>query len=89
MPAPALGKKWCIAKLEVSDAALQANIDYVCSTGVDCGPIQPHGTCFSPNTVRAHASYIMNTFYQINGRHDFNCDFSNTGVVTFSDPSKC
>ncbi|KAM7494903.1 hypothetical protein LguiB_029512 [Lonicera macranthoides] len=87
LPAPVLGKKWCVAKLEASDAALQANIDYVCSTGVNCGPIQPHGTCFSPNTVRAHASYIMNTFYQINGRHDFNCDFSNTGVITFSDPS--
>ncbi|CAK9136236.1 unnamed protein product [Ilex paraguariensis] len=86
--APSKGKKWCVPKPEASDAALQANIDYVCSKGADCSPIQAGGACFQPNTVRAHASYVMNAFYQANGRNDFNCDFSNTGSVTFADPSK-
>lgn len=85
---PAQGKKFCVAKAEASDAALQANIDYVCSKGADCKPIQSGGACFNPNNVRAHASYIMNTFYQTNGRNDFNCDFSKTGVITTADPSK-
>jgi hypothetical protein len=81
------GKKWCVAKAEASEAQLQANIDYVCSNGADCKPIQAGGACFNPNSVRSHASFIMNAFYQSNGRHDFNCDFKSTGAITLSDPS--
>jgi len=95
LPAPAApkpkpaqgGKKWCVPKASATDAALQANIDYICSQGFDCKPIQPGGGCFNPNTVRAHASYIMNVFYQKEGRNNFNCDFRNTGAITASDPS--
>ncbi|MBA0844450.1 hypothetical protein Goarm_001547, partial [Gossypium armourianum] len=29
----------------------------------------------------------MNAYYQANGRHDFNCDFNRTGVITSTDPS--
>ncbi|MBA0700210.1 hypothetical protein Goari_001777, partial [Gossypium aridum] len=85
--APSSGSgKWCVAKSNASDAALQANIDYVCSSGVDCKPIQSGGACFNPNNVRSHASYAMNAYYQANGRHDFNCDFNRTGVITSTDP---
>lgn len=82
-------KKWCVPKAEATDAQLQSNIDYVCSqSGMDCGPIQANGACFNPNTVRAHASYAMNSWYQSKGRNDFDCDFSGTGAITSSDPSK-
>ncbi|PON88726.1 X8 domain containing protein [Trema orientale] len=81
------GKKWCVPKLEAGSQALQANIDYVCSSGVDCKPIQPGGPCFEPNDVRSHASFVMNSFYQINGRHDYNCDFAKTGVLTTANPN--
>lgn len=83
----ASGAKFCVAKAEASDAALQANIDYVCSKGADCKPIQAGGACFDPNSVRAHAQFIMNSYYQTNGRNAFNCDFSGTGVITTNDPS--
>ncbi|KAJ0718769.1 putative X8 domain-containing protein [Helianthus annuus] len=86
--APAQGKKWCVPKSNATPAALQSNIDYVCSHGTDCRPIQAGGACFQPNNVRAHAAFVMNSFYQSNGRHDFNCDFAQTGVITFTDPSK-
>lgn len=82
------GKLWCVPKQDASEQALQSNIDYVCSNGVDCKPIQVGGPCFEPNTVKAHASYIMNSYYQAYGRHAANCDFSNTAVVTSVDPSK-
>lgn len=36
----------------------------------------------------AHASYLMNSYYQTKGRNDFNCDFQNTGLITNVDPSK-
>lgn len=87
-PSPTKSKKWCVSKADATDKALQANIDYVCSQGMDCKPIQAGGACFSPDNVRSHASYIMNSYYQSHGRNDFNCDFSQTAVLTTSDPSK-
>ncbi|KAM7460299.1 hypothetical protein LguiB_036347 [Lonicera macranthoides] len=83
------GKKWCIAKPDATDAVLQNNIEWLCSTqGIDCKPTQYGGPCFEPNTKMAHASYLMNSYYQTNGRNDFNCDFQNTGLITNVDPSK-
>ncbi|XP_004308857.1 PREDICTED: glucan endo-1,3-beta-glucosidase-like [Fragaria vesca subsp. vesca] len=82
------GKVWCIAKPGATNQALQANLDYACSQpgGVDCGPIQPGGACFDED-VRARASYAMNSYYQVKGGNDFNCDFSGTGLITITDPS--
>ncbi|XP_010922329.1 glucan endo-1,3-beta-glucosidase isoform X1 [Elaeis guineensis] len=86
-PAPS-GRKWCVPKSDASDAALQANINYACSSGiVDCKPIQEGGACFLPNSLRAHAAFAMNAYYQAAGRHNFNCDFSNSAVITSADPS--
>ncbi|KAL8463109.1 hypothetical protein ACS0TY_033943 [Phlomoides rotata] len=87
-PSPAPGaKKWCVPKQGVSDDALQDNIDYVCSQGLDCTPIQPGGACYDPDNRRSHAAFAMNAYYQTEGRHDFNCDFSGSGVITTTDPS--
>ncbi|KAK1587045.1 hypothetical protein Q3G72_008880 [Acer saccharum] len=89
-PAPGPGSvtgRWCVPKPGTSNAALQANIDYVCGTGLDCKPIQQGGSCFDPNDVRSHAAYAMDAFYQANGHHDYNCDFNKTGLIVHSDPS--
>lgn len=86
-PSPGNGRKWCVAKGDASAEALQANIDYACSNGVDCRAIQLGGSCFLPNTLHSHASYAMNAYYQSHGRSDFNCDFSKTGIIATSDPS--
>lgn len=89
LPAPARGgQQWCVPKADASNEALQANINYVCSQGVDCRPIQPGGVCYAANNVRALATYAMNAYYQANGRHDFNCDFSHSGVITSTNPSE-
>ncbi|KAF3433707.1 hypothetical protein FNV43_RR24810 [Rhamnella rubrinervis] len=85
--APAPARKWCVAKKEATSQQLQANIDYVCSSGVDCKVIQPGGACFEPNDLWSHASFIMNSYYHVSGRHDYNCDFSHTAVLTSVDPS--
>ncbi|KAL5704583.1 hypothetical protein ACHQM5_022989 [Ranunculus cassubicifolius] len=78
---------WCIPKSGVSDAQLQGNIDYVCSHGFDCSPIQPGGACFLPNTIASHAAYAMNVLYQTSGRNPWNCDFSSTATLTSTNPS--
>ncbi|KAK1415170.1 hypothetical protein QVD17_30942 [Tagetes erecta] len=81
------GKTWCIPKTEANEKILQTNIDYVCGLGFDCQSIREGGRCFYPNSVRAHAAYAMNVYYQATGKHDYDCDFSGTGVITSNNPS--
>lgn len=76
-----------MAKTGADATTLQNNINYACAF-VDCKPIQSGGGCFDPNNVQSHASFVMNAYYQANGRNDNACDFKGTGMVTSSDPSK-
>jgi hypothetical protein len=85
---PVEGKQWCLPKAGVDPDTLQRNIDYVCGLGLNCGPIEEGGSCFEPNTVRAHAAYAMNVYYQAMGRYGYDCDFDQTGAITDVDPSK-
>ncbi|XP_012071830.2 glucan endo-1,3-beta-glucosidase 7 [Jatropha curcas] len=78
---------WCVPKAGVSDAQLQANLDYACGHGVDCSPIQPGGACFEPNTVASHAAFAMNLLYQTSDRNPVNCDFSQTATLSSKNPS--
>lgn len=81
-------QQWCIASPRATDAGLQANIEWGCSTGgVDCGPIQMGGNCWNPDTVRSHASFVMNRYYKNQGEFKDACDFNGTGDIVFKDPS--
>ncbi|XP_010267530.1 PREDICTED: glucan endo-1,3-beta-glucosidase [Nelumbo nucifera] len=80
-------KRWCLPKSDADPKALQNNIDYVCGLGFDCRPIQDGGACFLPNTVQAHAAYVMNAYYQATGRNAYDCDFAQTGAISTVDPS--
>ncbi|CAA0818513.1 Carbohydrate-binding X8 domain superfamily protein [Striga hermonthica] len=82
--------KYCVAKPSTSDEALLENIDYVCrEQGIKgCETFQKDSNpCYSPNTPVNHASQAMNLYYQAKGRHDFNCDFKDTGLITITPPS--
>lgn len=80
---------WCVPKNDVSDPELQSALDYACGQqSVDCGPIQPGGACYEPNTLRSHAAFAMNQLYQVAGRNSWNCDFSQSAVLTSTNPSK-
>ncbi|XP_010499944.1 PREDICTED: major pollen allergen Ole e 10-like [Camelina sativa] len=78
---------WCIATLTATNAQLQDNINFACSQGVDCRPIRPGGSCFVPDTLVNHASYVMNAYYQSHGRTPEACSFKNTGTFAATDPS--
>ncbi|XP_010942826.1 glucan endo-1,3-beta-glucosidase 7 [Elaeis guineensis] len=79
---------WCVPKEGATDEELQTNLDYACGqAGVDCGPIQPGGACYEPNTVRSHAAYAMNQLYQMSGRNPWNCDFQQSATLTSANPS--
>ncbi|CAN0876923.1 PLASMODESMATA CALLOSE-BINDING PROTEIN 3 [Linum grandiflorum] len=77
---------WCVCK-DMGDAVLQKTLDYACGAGADCNPTRPNGPCFQPNTVRAHCSYAVNSYFQKKGQSPAACDFSATAAISTSDPS--
>ncbi|BAF13230.1 PLASMODESMATA CALLOSE-BINDING PROTEIN 2 [Oryza sativa Japonica Group] len=78
---------WCICRQDMPDSTLQKTLDYACGDGADCKPIQQSGACFSPDTVKAHCSYAVNSFYQRNNQNSQACVFSGTATLVTTDPS--
>ncbi|XP_078151608.1 uncharacterized protein LOC144546894 [Carex rostrata] len=77
---------WCIASQSASQTALQVALDYACGYGgADCSAIQQGGTCFNPDTLRDHASYAFNNYYQKNPVST-SCDFGGAAILTSVDP---
>ncbi|RWW76110.1 hypothetical protein BHE74_00015827 [Ensete ventricosum] len=85
---PSSGQSWCVASQTASQTALQVALDYACGYGgADCSTIQQGGSCFDPDTVRDHASYAFNDYYQKNPIPT-SCDFGGTAAIINVDPSK-
>ncbi|KAH7545355.1 hypothetical protein FEM48_Zijuj01G0084800 [Ziziphus jujuba var. spinosa] len=81
--------QWCIADEQVPDDELQKALDWACGKDrADCSKIQPNQPCFLPNTVRDHASYAFNSYYQKFKPHGATCYFNAAAYVTDLDPSK-
>ncbi|KAK2994910.1 hypothetical protein RJ640_012103 [Escallonia rubra] len=78
---------WCVASQSASQTALQVALDYACGYGgADCSAIQSGGSCYNPNSIRDHASYAFNSYYQKNPV-PASCNFGGTAVTTSTDPS--
>ncbi|RDX63337.1 Plasmodesmata Callose-binding protein 5 [Mucuna pruriens] len=81
------GASWCIASPTASQNALQVALDYACGYGgADCSAIQPGGSCYNPNSIRDHASYAFNKYYQKNPVPN-SCNFGGTAVIISTNPS--
>ncbi|KAL6636886.1 hypothetical protein ACP70R_024458 [Stipagrostis hirtigluma subsp. patula] len=78
---------WCVCRPELPDSTLQKTLDYACGAGADCKPILQSGACFAPDTVKAHCSYAVNSFYQRNNQNPQACIFSGTTILSTNDPS--
>ncbi|OIW16315.1 hypothetical protein TanjilG_19031 [Lupinus angustifolius] len=81
------GASYCIASPTASNTALQVALDYACGYGgADCSAIQSGGSCYNPNSIRDHASYAFNKYYQKNPVPN-SCNFGGTAVNTNTNPS--
>lgn len=82
--------EWCIADEQTPDDDLQTALDWACGKGgADCSKIQAaHQPCFLPNTIRDHASFAFNNYYQKFKHKGATCYFNAAALITDLDPSK-
>lgn len=84
-----LPEQWCIADEQTTDEVLQSALDWACGKGgADCSKIQVHQPCYFPNTVRDHASYAFNSYWQRLKHKGGSCYFNGAAFVTEVNPSK-
>ncbi|KAE9597340.1 putative X8 domain-containing protein [Lupinus albus] len=82
-----LGAIYCISKDGVDNDELQKALDYACGFGADCGPIQPNGPCFEPNTVKDHCNYAFNSYYLNMQSVGGTCHFAGAATTTPTPPT--
>ncbi|KAL2327434.1 hypothetical protein Fmac_020861 [Flemingia macrophylla] len=80
------GGQWCVASQSAAESTLKVALDYACGYGADCSAIQPGANCYNPNTLKDHASYAFNDYYQKNTAPT-SCAFGGTATLTNKDPS--
>uniref|UniRef100_A0AAU0QIG1 Glucan endo-1,3-beta-glucosidase n=1 Tax=Allium sativum TaxID=4682 RepID=A0AAU0QIG1_ALLSA len=81
--------QWCVASDTATDSALQEALDWACSTegGANCSLIQPAGICFQPDTLKDHASFAFNDYWQKFKTQGGSCDFKGSAVLINNNPS--
>ncbi|XP_020087448.1 glucan endo-1,3-beta-glucosidase 4 isoform X2 [Ananas comosus] len=83
-----LGRQWCIADEQATDELLQQALDWACGVGgADCRMIQPNKPCYLPNTLKDHASFAFNSYWQKFKNKGGSCYFSAAAMVTDLNPS--
>ncbi|GAB4840434.1 hypothetical protein Ancab_021201 [Ancistrocladus abbreviatus] len=79
---------YCVAKDGADPKMLQAALDWACGPGkVDCSPLMQGQPCYEPDTVVAHATYAIDTYYHKMAMAAGTCYFNGVATVTTTDPS--
>ncbi|XP_052203461.1 glucan endo-1,3-beta-glucosidase 1-like [Diospyros lotus] len=79
---------YCVAMDGEDSRTLQAALDWACGPGrANCSEIQPGENCYAPNTVKDHASYAFDSYYQKEGKAAGSCFFKGVAMITTTNPS--
>lgn len=79
---------YCIADEQIPEAELVEAMKWACGNGADCTKIQESGACYLPNTIKDHASYAFNSYYQNMKHNGGSCYFIAAALLTALNPSK-
>ncbi|KAL8268082.1 hypothetical protein R6Q59_001880 [Mikania micrantha] len=77
---------WCIADEQTPDDELQRAMVWACENGADCSKIEANQPCFEPNTIKDHASFAFNSYFQRMKAKGATCYFNSAALVTDLDP---
>lgn len=80
-------EEWCVADEQTPAGELQRALDWACGNGADCRKIQVNQPCYLPNTVKHHASFAFNSYYQRLKHKGGTCYFNSAALVTALNPS--
>ncbi|AET00920.2 putative glucan endo-1,3-beta-D-glucosidase [Medicago truncatula] len=79
---------WCVADEQTTDSDLQDALNWACGKGgADCSKIQQDQPCYFPNTLKDHASYAFNSYFQKFKNNGGSCYFRGAAMTTEVDPS--
>lgn len=79
---------FCVAKDDADSDKLQDGLNWACGQGqANCAAIQEGRPCFTPDTLKNHASFAYNDYYQKMRSAGGTCDFDGTATTTTIDPS--
>ncbi|XP_057765057.1 glucan endo-1,3-beta-glucosidase 4-like isoform X2 [Salvia miltiorrhiza] len=78
---------YCIADEQTPEDEVVQAMKWACGNGADCSAIGENGVCYLPNTVKDHASYAFNSYYQNMKHKGGSCYFNAAAILSDLDPS--
>ncbi|KAL6011998.1 hypothetical protein ACLOJK_002468 [Asimina triloba] len=75
---------WRVCRTDISDEILEKTLRSACRAGADCKPIKNNGVCYTPNTVKAHCTYAVSSYYQRKARAQGTCDSAGAAPLVTS-----
>ncbi|XP_010087632.2 PLASMODESMATA CALLOSE-BINDING PROTEIN 5 [Morus notabilis] len=81
-------EEWCVVDEQTPEEELQKALDWACQKGgADCSKIQVGQPCYLPNTLKDHAAFAFNDYYQKFKHKGGSCYFNAAAMVTALNPS--
>ncbi|KAL3820824.1 hypothetical protein ACJIZ3_006729 [Penstemon smallii] len=78
---------YCVADEQTPDDQMVGAMNWACDNGANCSAIQENQACYLPNTLKDHASYAFNSYYQNMKHNGASCYFNSAAILSGLNPS--